>query len=226
MVEEKRSINKKKIPITIAVLTITVGLFLISRTYLISKMEVAYENVALQIYDENVLNKLDSIEDGGVDDTPPNSNPEDSTEEENNGDTVVKPTDPKNNYIGTIEISKINLKKGFVDPSSKYNDIGYNVTILKGFDYPDVTNGNFILASHSGTGPQSYFKNLYKLGIGDKATVTYKGKKYVYKITKIYTQKKQGYLTIYRDVNKTILTLITCTKNNNTLQTVYIAELI
>ena len=97
---------------------------------------------------------------------------------------------------------------------------------MKGFDYPDVKNGNFILVSHSGTGPQSYFKNLYKLGIGDKAVITYKGKKYEYKIVKIYTQKKQGYVTIYRDVNKTTLTLITCTKNNKTLQTIYIAELV
>ena len=59
---------------------------------------------------------------------------------------------------------------------------------------------------------------------GDKATVTYKSKKYTYKIVKIYTQKKQGYVTIYRDVNKTTLTLITCTKNDNAKQTVYILE--
>ena len=125
-----------------------------------------------------------------------------------------------------IEIPKINLKKGFVSPKSKYNNIKYNVTIIDGFDYPDVHNGNFILAAHSGTARISFFKDLYKLQLGDKASITYKNKKYTYKITNIYTQKKQGYLTIYRNPNKTTLSLITCTKDSDTLQTVYIAELI
>ena len=56
--------------------------------------------------------------------------------------------------------------------------------------------------------------------------ITYNKKEYIYKITKIYTQKKQGYLTIYRNPNKTTLSLITCTKDSKTLQTVYIAELV
>lgn len=226
MVEEKRNLNKKKLIITIGVLSIVIGIYLISRTYLLSKKEIAYENVALEIYDENVLNKLDSLDDGGENNTPPDS-PNEPQKPEQSEEKQDSPTsDPKTNYIGTLELSKINLKKGFVDPSSKYNDIQYNVTILKGFDYPDVKNGNFILAAHSGTGPIAYFKDLYKLGIGDTAVITYKGNKYTYKITKIYTQKKQGYLTIFRNVNKTTLTLITCTKDNKKLQTVYIAELL
>ena len=223
MVEKKKSINNSKVAITVAVLIIVAGLYLVSRTYLISKVEIAYENVGFQILDDNALGKLDDLDDGG-EVTPPDP----ITDPKTDPDPIVKPDkpNPKNNYIGTIEIKKINLKKGFVDPSSKYNDISYNVTILKGSDFPNVKKGNFILISHSGTGPQSFFKNLYKLGIGDTAVITYKEKKYSYKIKKVYTQKKQGYVTIYRDINKTTLTLITCTKNNKTLQTIYIAELV
>ena len=56
--------------------------------------------------------------------------------------------------------------------------------------------------------------------------MSYKGKKYTYKIVNIYTQPKVGNIAIYRDYSKTTLTLITCTNNDSTTQTVYIAELV
>ena len=40
--------------------------------------------------------------------------------------------------------------------------------------------GNVILASHSGTSSISYFKNLYKLSIGDEAKIFYKGNVYYF----------------------------------------------
>ena len=61
--------------------------------------------------------------------------------------------------------------------------------------------------------------------IGDKAYVSYNGKKYEYEIKNIYTQPKTGKLAIYRNYDKTTLTLITCTNNDSTTQTVYISEL-
>lgn len=236
MDQKERSLNKNKLIITIAVLTVVAGLYLVSRSYLLEKKDIAYENVAFQIYDEQALNQLDSVEDsGGGETTPPDESTDPGTEDpttpekpsdpQKPGDTGKQTVNPRTNYIGTLEIPKIKLKKGFVEYSSKYNNIQYNVTIIKGYSFPDVKNGNFILAGHSGSGPLAFFKNLYKLGVGDEAIVTYKNKKYTYKITKIYTQKKQGYVVIYRNVNKNTLTLITCTKDNKKLQTVYIAEL-
>ena len=50
--------------------------------------------------------------------------------------------------------------------------------------------------------------------------------KYVYKITNIYKQPKTGKLAIYRDYDKTTLTLITCTNNDSRTQTIYVAELV
>jgi sortase (surface protein transpeptidase) len=67
---------------------------------------------------------------------------------------------------------------------------------------------------------------LYKLKLDDIAEVSYKGKKYTYKIVNIYTQPKVGNIAIYRDSTKTTLTLITCTNNDSTTQTIYIAELV
>jgi len=128
-------------------------------------------------------------------------------------------------YIGYLEIPKINFKKGFVDINSQDNDVNKNIAVISSSKFPNIEKGNFIIAGHSGTGVQSYFKNLYKLSTNDKVYVYYKNVKYTYKIVNIYKQPKNGKIAIYRDYNKTTLTLVTCTKNDKTSQTVYIAEL-
>ena len=91
---------------------------------------------------------------------------------------------------------------------------------------PYVDKGNLILMAHSGDAYISYFENLYKLSIGDMAYITHKGTNYSYRIVNIYNVEKNGKVTIYRNYDKTTLTLITCTKNNDSSQTVYIAELV
>lgn len=128
-------------------------------------------------------------------------------------------------YIGFLEIDKINLKVGLVSKESKYNNVNKNVEILKPSNYPNVVNGNFILASHSGTSKISYFKHLYKLVLNDAAVVYYKDYIYQYKIVDIYDVPKTGSLEVRRNPEKTVMTLITCTKGSKTLQTVYILEL-
>ena len=129
-------------------------------------------------------------------------------------------------YIGVLEIQKIGLKRGFVDMYAKENNINQNVTILKNSTFPDQENSNLILAAHSGTAYISFFNNLYFLNKGDIATIFYKHKKYDYRITNIYTQPKVGKLAIMKRTTKNTLTLITCTNNDSTTQTVYIAEII
>ena len=142
-------------------------------------------------------------------------------EEVNNINDIIK-----NNYIAFLQIDKINLKQGLMPKTSPYNDVNYYVEIIDISDFPDIINGNFILAAHSGTSNIAYFKNLYKLIKGDQAIIIYNGKKYIYEIINIYNQVKKGSLNIYRDINKTTLTLITCTKDDKNSQTIYIAELI
>jgi len=129
-------------------------------------------------------------------------------------------------YIGYLTIPKINLTKGFLDYRSSENDVEKNILVVDGSNYPNVEKGNFILAGHSGTGWKAFFNDLYKLKINDVIYINYKNKKYTYTITSIYTQPKIGKIAIYRDYNKTTLTLITCTNNDSKTQTIYIAELV
>ena len=129
-------------------------------------------------------------------------------------------------YLGVLEIPKIGLKRGFHGTDSRYNDIQYNVTLVKGSTMPDVPNGNLILMAHSGDAYNSYFNYLYRLDIGNSAYVTYKGNKYQYKLVNVYSVPKTGSVTITRNFDRTTLTLITCTNNDSTSQTVYILELV
>ena len=130
------------------------------------------------------------------------------------------------NYIGYLDIPKINLKRGFVSLNSKYNSISYNVMLIKGSSMPDVKNGNLILAAHRGNSSVSFFDKLYKLNLGDEANVTYNDKIYTYKLVNTYLEAKDGTIAIYRDENKTTLTLITCTRGDKKTQTVFILSLI
>lgn len=147
---------------------------------------------------------------------------------ENNNQEINKT--PENNYqpnyIAFLELEKIKFKRGLFPKNSYYNKVDYNVEILDISDFPDVINGNFILAGHSGTSNVAYFKDLYKLALKDIAKVYYQGKVYKYQIVNIYNELKDGSVNIYRDQNKTTLTLITCTKNDKNNQTIYILELI
>ena len=141
-------------------------------------------------------------------------------------ETVPEETIDYSKYLGVLEIPKIGLKRGFYNIDSRYNDIRYNVSMVKGSTLPDVVNGNLILMAHSGWSSISYFEYLYNLRIGDYAYVTYKGKKYSYKLVNTYDVEKNGKVKIVRSYNKTTLTLVTCTRNSDTLQTVYILELV
>ena len=128
-------------------------------------------------------------------------------------------------YIGYLEIPKIKFKRGFYEINSTLNNVDSNIEIIKGSDLPTIPNGNLIIAGHSGTGWNSFFKNLYKLEKGDTATVTFGGLKYNYRITNIYKEKNTGTVGIRRNYEISTLTLITCTKDDSSTQTIYIAEL-
>ena len=129
-------------------------------------------------------------------------------------------------YLGVLEIPKIRLKRGFYSTDNRYNKIDYNVTLVSGSNMPDEQNGNTILIAHSGDSYISYFAYLYKLDVGDDAFILYNGQNYHYQIVNIYNVEKNGIVNIDRNYERTTLTLVTCTKDNDYLQTVYIAELV
>ena len=208
MVKKLNKRNERISPEMIAVIatiSILIGGFFLSYNYIQSKKVVAFDYIANVFYNEN---QEIIVQDG-----------EHQEEEEEELGEVT------NDYIGYLSIPKINLKKGFLDKRSTENDVEKNILVVEGSNYPDKDKGNLMLAGHSGTGWKAFFNDLYKLNKGDIAVVTYKGKTYTYKIVNIYTQPKVGKIAIYRNYDKTTLTLITCTNNDSTTQTIYIAEL-
>lgn len=134
-------------------------------------------------------------------------------------------TQDNTNYVAVIKIPKIGLEKGLCEKDSSCNNVNKNIQILKESTYPDIANGNFILAGHSGNGRVSYFKNLNKLAQDDEISIFYQGKEYKYKVVNMYDIEKTGTANIIRNKEKTTLTLITCRHNTNK-QIVVICELV
>lgn len=204
----QRRISPSKTAIIGALIT-SIGGFFLSYNYIQAKKIMAYDYMANAFYNGNEIISITEEED----------KKQPLKEDELIGEI-------SNEYIGYLTIPKINLTKGFLDKRSTENDVEKNILVVGGSNYPDTEKGNLILAGHSGTGWKAFFNDLYKLEVNDTAYVTYKNKKYIYNIVNIYKQPKVGKLAIYRDYDKTTLTLITCTNNDSKSQTVYIAELI
>ena len=144
----------------------------------------------------------------------------------NESGDIVKNSSDESYYIGVLEIPSISLKKGLVDINSKNNNVNRNIQIIEHSTYPNVVNGNLILAGHSGSGIRAYFRNIHKLSVGDESYVYYNGIKYIYQVVNIYKENKDGDILIHRDKDKTILTLTTCDTNDKSKQLIIISELI
>ena len=197
----------------IAAIIIIVGGFFLLYDYIESKKVLAYDYISNYYYNGKDLVEIESLYE-----IKEEEDVKEIKEEEEEGPVTDE-------YIGYLTIPKINLTKGFVDKRSSENDVEKNILIINGSNYPDVENGNFILAGHSGTGWKAFFNELYQLEMNDVAYVTYKGKKYTYNLVNKYTQPKVGKVAIYRNYDVRTLTLITCTNYDQTTQTIYILEL-
>ena len=195
------------------------GIVSLSSNYFIKMKDEVFSEMKISMMDvDNVEENVNIVED-----VPKADNLLDNTNTNNASNNTVENYDK---YLGVLEIPRIGLKRGFYNLDSKYNSIEYNVSMVHGSTLPDVVNGNLILMAHSGDAYISYFAYLYRVQIGNYAYVTYNGNKYKYQFVNIYTVPKNGSVKIIRNYNRTTLTLITCTKDDDTTQTVYIAELV
>ena len=205
--------NNLKFQVAAGVILIISGIPLLLSNYIKEKRDVVFSEMNL------VLSEINTRDIENVEEEPAVEEPTEEVKEDNNNYIYEE-------YLGVLDIPKINFYKGFYSKTSSLNNVQFNLFVLKESDYPDVVNGNLIIAGHSGNYSNSYFNDLYKLSIDDTVTVHYQGKDYIYKITKIYNEKKTGIVRILRNRNKTSLTLITCTNGDNYHQTIYIEELI
>lgn len=208
--------NNLKLQVAAGVILIISGIPLLLSNYIKEKRDVVFSEMNLALSEVNINNIYN-------DEQEEDNNEEEISEEV---EEEVKEEYTYEEYLGIVDIPKINLYRGFYSKTSNLNNVKFNLFVLKESDYPDVTNGNLIIAGHSGNYNNSYFTNLYKLEINDTIIVHYNGKDYTYSITKIYNEEKTGTVRILRDRNKTSLTLITCTKDDKYHQTIYIAELV
>lgn len=128
------------------------------------------------------------------------------------------------NYIGVLEIPKINFKRGFLAIDDKNNVVSKNIQVLKQSDMPDVEGGNFIIAGHSGTGRIAFFTNLNKVEKEDIIYIYYGNEKYLYKVLYKYEVDKTGSVPVKAEEGATILTLITCSEVDESKQIVIVAS--
>ena len=210
----KKYLNNKKekriSPSVVAFIGTTIillGGFFLSYNYIMTKKVMVYD------YMNNVFNSTGENEKIDTD--------EHLIKEKADTNVVYDP----DQYVGYLEIPKIGFNKGFYPKESKYNDVDRNLLLVKEASYPNVEKGNLIIAGHSGDAWYSFFNDLYKLSVGDKAIVKFQGKTYTYKFVNIYKAPKVGTISIYRNSRKTTLTLVTCTNFDNKTQTIYIGEL-
>ena len=171
--------SQNKLIIIIGTLLIVSGMIILTSNYFNEKVDNAYtymNNLLLENTETEVLELQEEV--ATIDETT--SSLENMQIEETVTDSYAK------YYIGTLEIPKINLNKGFTAIDSPYNTVNKNIEVVKNSNYPDVSKGNFILAAHSGNSYLAYFKNLYQLTLGDEAHVIYKNHKYTYKIVNIH----------------------------------------
>ena len=201
-----------KYQIAAGVILVICGTLVLLSDYIKDKRDVVFSEMNLALSSMNMDDNLNNQ------DTETTNTVEETTEENTNY--------TYEEYLGIIDINKINLYKGFYNKDSNLNNVKFNLYVLPESNYPDVDGGNLIIAGHSGNYNNSYFANLYMLETNDDIIIHYNNKKYIYRIDKIDNEEKTGRVRILRNKNNTTLTLITCTKDDNYHQTIYIAYLI
>ena len=214
---ESPNLRKK---ITLGLSLVFIGIMLLFNNSILEKREEVFSEMNLELTELLANNDIETENEEPIEEQPQES--EEEVQE------VVKQPEVVNyeSYVGILNIPKIGFSKGFYSKESALNNVKFNLKILKDSSYPDQDKGNVIIIGHSGNYNNSYFANLYRLNEGDMASIDYMGKKYNYKIVNIYTDAKDGTVTIYRNENKSCLTLITCTKDDDKTQTIYIFELV
>lgn len=218
----KFKINIKKSHICLfGFLLIILGGILLSYNHILKLKREVFSNMQLSFIEDNDIEEsieyVPNVEEVKEETVPPNEVKVESP-------PVKEKKVDYSKYLGVLEIPRIGLKRGFYGTDSKYNNISYNVSVVGGSSMPDIPGGNLILIAHSGDAYISFFAYLYRLNIGNEAYVTYHNNVYRYRLVNIYNVPKNGTVKINRNPDKTTLTLITCTKDSDTEQTVYILE--
>lgn len=129
------------------------------------------------------------------------------------------------NYVGVLEIPKINFKRGFLDIKDKNNNVNKNIQVLENSTMPNINGGLLVIAGHSGSGRVAFFRNLYKLKENDQIYIYYENIKYIYQVQKYYEETKDGDISIDKNSESTLV-LTTCSQTDKNKQIVIVSKLI
>lgn len=197
----------------------------LSRVFIIGSLFIllGITLISLKIYSNDYLDKQEDKAIQEFLDYKP-----DTTVKVDNSTTTIKEEKETvtYNYIAVLEIPKINLKRGLFPINDKNNNVDKNVEILKNSDMPNVTNGTLALAGHSGNSRIAYFRRLYKLKENDQVFIYYQNEKYIYQVSKIERQDKDGTISFTKTKDTTELILTTCDQQNKGKQIVVVAKLV
>ena len=194
--------KKLKKQIAFGVILIILGISFFIKDFVYDKREKVFSSMNLEL-SELLASSEPIVEE------PQKEEPQEENSSQEEAVVETKPIEEVKvyeTYTGILEIPKINFSKGFYKKESELNNVKFNIKILPQGDYPDYDKGNVIIIGHSGNYNNSYFRNLYKLELDDTATIKYNNKIYTYKIVNIYTDTKDGTVTVYRDETKNCLT--------------------
>ena len=137
--------------------------------------------------------------------------------EQNDSEVQVSDNDKlleNQKVIGTIEISKIDVKYAIVEGSNRAN-IAVAIGHMKGTSSIGGE-GNCVLAGHNGGIYGKFFKNLNQLSKGDKVVLTDEyGDKYTYEVYEMFKVKPEE-VSVTENKEGYVLTLITCQDNGKT----------
>lgn len=140
-------------------------------------------------------------------------------------EVLVEKALSENDYYALLEIEKIGLKKELYPIDSKENQVNQNILLHEESILPsDADTSHIILAAHSGSGWNAYFRDLYQLEVHDVISLYYQGRRWIYEIQEIEVQDKTGVLYLKEDYPH-MISLITCTKNDSSSQTIYYGSL-
>ena len=159
----KRIKLKNSTILLVGIVILIIGFSLGFYEYFIEKKNHAFSEMNILLYESEIPENIEP-EEADI----PEEKPQEETKPENNDN----PNSSNNyNYLGILEIPKIGVKGGFFDFNSPYNNVDYNITLIKGSTFPTQENNNLILAAHSGICPVCYFDKLYQLNVGDNAYI-------------------------------------------------------
>ena len=139
--------------------------------------------------------------------------------EETNHFSINIIKEEKEEPIGKLIIPKINLQQDLYQKESTENTIEKHVSILKESTSPEEDNSLMILAAHSGTGEIAFFQELNKLKLYDEIYLQYNNREYIYQVTEIWEEIKNGYIHINKEPNSQLI-LTTCSPNKEGYQLV------